>query len=55
MPRGVVSTSSMIVIVRSLGAPVIEPAGNSACSAAIVPTPPRSLPRMVETSWCTLA
>ena len=35
-PRGVASTSSMTAIVRSLGAPVIEPAGKSARSAATV-------------------
>ena len=47
------STRSMISIVRSFGAPVIEPAGNSARSAATVSTSSRRCPRTVETSWCT--
>ena len=54
-PRGPASTSSMICIVRSLGAPVIEPAGNSARSAATVPTSSRSRPRTVDTSWWTVS
>ncbi len=43
----------MTSMVRSLGAPVIEPAGNSARSAPTVETSSRSRPRTVETSWCT--
>ena len=39
---------------RNLGAPVIEPAGNSARSAATVLISLRRRPRTVETSWCTL-
>ena len=53
-PRGVASTSSMTCIVRSFGAPVIEPAGKSARSAPTRLTSSRSRPRTVETSWCTL-
>ena len=52
-PRGVASTSSITCMVRSFGAPVIEPAGKSARSAPIVVTSSRSRPRTVETSWCT--
>ena len=52
-PRGLDSTSSMISMVRSLGAPVIEPAGKSARSAATVDTSSRSRPRTVDTSWWT--
>ncbi len=54
-PRGVSSTSSMISIVRRLGAPVIEPGGKSARSAPTVVTSSRSRPRTVETSWCTVS
>ena len=45
----------MISIVRSFGAPVIEPAGNSARSARDRrDTSSRSRPRTVVTSWCTV-
>ena len=54
-PRGDASTPSMTSIVRSFGAPVIDPAGKSARSASTVPTSSRSRPRTVETSWCTEA
>ncbi len=53
-PRAVVSTSAMISIVRSFGAPVIEPPGKSACTAAMLLTSGRSRPRIVVTSWCTV-
>ena len=53
-PRGVSSTSAITSIVRSFGAPVIDPAGNSARSAPTVLTSSRSRPRTVETSWCTV-
>ncbi len=53
--RGDDSTSSITSIVRSLGAPVIEPAGNSACSASRVVTSGRSRPRTVLTSWWTFS
>ena len=52
-PRAVASTSRITSIVRSFGAPVIDPAGNSARSAPTVETSSRSRPRTVETSWCT--
>ena len=52
-PRGVDSTSSITCIVRSFGAPVIEPAGKSARSAPTVETSSRRRPRTVETSWWT--
>ena len=45
----------MISIVRSFGAPVIEPPGNAARTQSIASAPSRSLPRTVETSWCTVA
>ena len=45
----------MISIVRSFGAPVIEPPGKLARTASSAPTPARSVPRTTLTSWCTVA
>ena len=45
----------MISIVRSFGAPVIEPPGNVARIASTMSTSSRSRPRIVETSWCTVS
>lgn len=42
-------------IVRTLGAPVIEPPGKAARSAAAGPTPGAAAPQTVETNWCTEA
>jgi hypothetical protein len=43
----------MISIVRSFGAPVIEPPGNIARTQPTADTPGRNVPRTVDTSWCT--
>ncbi len=45
----------MISMVRSFGAPVIEPPGKQARTASITLTSARSCPRIVETSWCTVS
>ena len=43
----------MICIVRIFGAPVIDPPGNVARTQPTAETSGRSVPRTVDTSWCT--
>ena len=45
----------MISMVRSLGAPVIEPPGKQARTQSSAVTPALSRPWIVDTSWCTVA
>jgi hypothetical protein len=45
----------MISMVRMFGAPVMEPAGKHMRAARTALTSGRRVPRMVETSWCTVA
>ena len=54
-PRGPASSRSMISIVRSFGAPVIEPPGNAARMQSIAVASSRRRPRTVVTSWWTVA
>ena len=54
-PRGPDSSRSMISIVRSFGAPVIEPPGNAARMQSIADASSRRRPRTVVTSWWTVA
>jgi hypothetical protein len=44
----------MMSIVRSFGAPVIDPAGKATRMHSTGETPARRRPRTVETSWCTV-
>ena len=41
-------------MVRTFGAPVIEPPGKQCRTAVSASTPGRSRPRTVDTSWCTV-
>ena len=45
----------MISIVRSFGAPVIEPPGKQARTQSTALRPSSSRPTIVETIWCTVA
>ena len=45
----------MISIVRSFGAPVIEPPGKQARTQSTASVPSRIRPSTVDTSWCTVA
>ena len=47
--------SSMISIVRSFGAPVIEPPGKQARTHSAELRWRSSVPVIVETTWCTVA
>ena len=47
------STSSMICIARTFGAPDSVPAGSTALSASIAVTSGRSVPETWLTMWCT--
>jgi hypothetical protein len=45
----------MISMLRSLGAPVMEPPGKAARSSATASRPSASRPVTVLTRWCTVA
>ena len=53
-PRGVLSSRSIHCIVRRLGAPVIEPQGNTARSSSAKPISGRSRACTVEVIWNTV-
>ena len=53
-PRGPASRASMMLNVRSLGAPVIEPPGKVARSTSMRSTSRRNVPTTVLTSWWTV-
>ena len=54
-PRRVGSSSAMICIARTLGAPVIDPPGNAARTRSAGSLVGTRSPTTVETRWCTVA
>ena len=54
-PLASCSNRSIISIVLILGAPVIEPPGKALRMQSIAVIPSRKCPRIVVTSWCTVA